>query len=70
MTWIRSIVVGSRELLLRWPGPDPAAAFHAHLDRCHQCESRPFDLCPERAALLAATPDRGRPESPAEEERP
>jgi len=26
--------------------------FNAHLDGCHQCEERPFDLCAEGEKLL------------------
>lgn len=31
-----------------------AGAFQAHLDRCHRCRTRPFDLCKIGAALLHA----------------
>jgi hypothetical protein len=31
------------------PTPD---AFHAHLDQCERCRTRPFDLCASGAALL------------------
>ena len=35
-------------------GVEPAshAAFHAHLDACERCRSKPFDLCSEGDSLL------------------
>lgn len=27
--------------------------FHAHLDKCKQCEEHPFNLCPEGQRLMS-----------------
>ena len=32
--------------------PDPAKAFHGHLDSCERCRTRPFDLCAIGDSLL------------------
>lgn len=33
---------------------DVAPAFHAHLDACERCRTKPFDLCAVGARLLEA----------------
>lgn len=34
---------------------DPSARFHAHLDACTRCATRPFDLCALGQVLLLLT---------------
>ena len=36
------------------PNPVESARFHAHLDKCAQCEQHPFDLCAEGVKLIEA----------------
>lgn len=35
--------------------PDPAEAFHAHLDECARCANEPFNLCAAGHVLLLLT---------------
>lgn len=44
---------------------EAAAAFHAHLDFCQQCEQHPFDLCTVGARLLRLAAEMAETPAPA-----
>jgi len=47
-----------------------AAAFHAHLDVCPQCEQHPFDLCSTGARLLKQAAETAEIPAPAPSKEP
>jgi hypothetical protein len=38
--------------LAHWKNPPPLGPYHAHLEVCGRCATRPFDLCPVGARAL------------------
>ena len=39
--------------------PEPADAFHAHLEACKQCREQPFNLCAVGTPLLKLAAEEG-----------
>ena len=61
-TTLRETITFDKEMMMMMMmmmfAPDPEK-FHAHLDKCKQCEEHPFNLCSIGCRLLTGLPAKG-----------